>query len=74
MDRIAGVEDIDTILKSAQARFVARSMVDLTGVGDIWQGCESEGGRHWRDKNLAWAPREYAGKDRYTSIASRMLA
>ena len=60
-------------MKSAQARFVARSMADPTGVGDIWQGCESEEGRHWRDKNLSWAPREYAGKNGYTSIASQML-
>ena len=74
VDKIAGVEDVDIIMKSAQTRFVARSIANSTGVGDICLGCETEVGRHWRDKELRWAPKEHVGKDGYTSIASRMLA
>ena len=73
VDKITGVEDVDTTMKSAQTRFVARSIADPTGVGDIWLGCETEVGRYWRDKELRWAPKEHAGKGGYTSIASRML-
>ena len=52
VDKIAIVEYIDTIMKSAQTRFVERSIADPTGVGDIWLGFEIEVGRHWKDKEL----------------------
>ena len=55
---LAPLEDIDTIMRTNQARFVARSMVDPAGVGDILQekrrtgtgGTEASGGCHKRIK------------------------
>ena len=36
VNRIAGVEEVDTIMRASQARFIARSMADPSGVGDMW--------------------------------------
>ena len=72
--QVPGIEDVNTIIKAAQAIFVPSSMADPAGVGDIWPDCETEAGRHWRDKELRWAAKEYMGKDGYTSVASRLLA
>ena len=54
-------------------------MADPVGVGDIWlkparhkSEEDRENGGNWTDKGLHWAPREHAGKGRYTSIASHM--
>ena len=35
-NRIAGVEEVDTIMRANQVRFVARSMADPSGIGDMW--------------------------------------
>ena len=68
-------------MRSNQARFVARSMADPSGVGDMWPKSarlenkeDGERGRDWRDKAIRWMPEEYKGRDGYTSVASRMLA
>ena len=37
VDMIAGVEDVDTIMRANQACFIARSMADPAGVGDIYR-------------------------------------
>ena len=56
LNKITGVEDVDTIMRATQAKFVARSMGDPTGVGGIWnksarqengENTEKIGGRHW---------------------------
>lgn len=67
-------------MRAAQA---ARSIADPDGGGSIWprsarlgdgedgegrEDGEEEGGRHWRDKGLRWAPKEHAGKDGYTCL------
>ena len=49
---IAGVEDIDTIMRSQQAQFVVRSMADPTGVRDLRSRGMEEEGRHCNDKAL----------------------
>ena len=36
INKIAGVEEVDTIIRASQARFVARSMADPSRVWDIW--------------------------------------
>ena len=81
VNRIAGVEEVDTIMRASQVRFIARSMADPSGVGDMWPksarlGNEEDGeeGRDWRNKNIRWMPEEHKGRDGYTSIASRMVA
>ena len=59
VNRIAGVEEVDTIMRASQVRFIARSMADPSGVGDMWpksarpeNGEDGEEGRDWRDKNI----------------------
>ena len=81
VNKIPGVEEVDTIMRASQARFVARSMADPSGVGDMWpksarpeNGEDGEGGRDWRDKSVRWMPEEHKGRDGYTSTASRMMA
>ena len=36
INKIAGVEEVDTIIRASQARFVVRSMADPSRVWDIW--------------------------------------
>ena len=36
MERIAGVEPVDTILDGAQTWFFARAVADPTAIGDLW--------------------------------------
>ena len=36
MERIAGVEPVDTILDGAQTRFFARAVADPAAIGDLW--------------------------------------
>ena len=81
VNRIAGVEEVDTIMRASQVRFVARSMADPSRVRDIWPKSvrpendeDGEEGRDWRDKNVRWMPEEHKGRDGYTSTASRMIA
>ena len=81
VNRIAGVEGVDTIMRASQVRFVARSMADPSGVGDMWPKSawpeneeDGEEGRDMRDKNIRWMPEEHKGRDGYTLIASRMVA
>ena len=81
VNRIAGVEEVDTIMRASQVRFVARSMADPLGVGNMWPKLawpenreDGEEGRDWRDKNIQWMPEEHKGCEGYTSIASRMMA
>ena len=61
------MEDIDTIMRANQVRFVVRSIADPAGVGDIPRERE---GRDWRNRGIRWLQ----GKDGYTSVAYRMLA
>ena len=70
VNKIAGVEDVETIMRANQARFIARCMADPAGVGDILQGKEE--GRDWRDKDIRWMPQEHKGKDGFTLVAYRM--
>ena len=36
VNRIVGVEEVDTIMRASQARFVARSIADPSGVENMW--------------------------------------
>ena len=36
VEKIAGVEAVDTIMEAAQARFFARAVADPSAVGDLW--------------------------------------
>ena len=80
-NRIAGVEEVDIIMRASQVKFVARSMADPSGVGDMCpKSVRSENeenreeGRDWRDKSIRWMPKEHKGRDGYTLTASRMIA
>ena len=76
VDRIAGVEAIETKLDATQARFVARSManpvaVEELGPGDFEKSQEEMGeGRHWTDhEDSGWK----AGTDGFETVADRMM-
>ena len=36
LEKIAGVEAVDTIMEAAQTRFFARAVADPSAVGDLW--------------------------------------
>ena len=36
VERIVGVESVDTTMDAAQTRFFARAVVDLAAIGDFW--------------------------------------
>ena len=76
VDRIAGVEPIETKLDSMQARFVARSMTDPTAIRGLWprdfkKSQEEVGkGGHWTDhEDSGWK----AGLDGFEMVADRMV-
>ncbi|KAF8463325.1 hypothetical protein BDZ91DRAFT_796479 [Kalaharituber pfeilii] len=72
---IVGVECAETALDAAQARFVARSMGDPSGCGDVWsadfrgEGEEEERGRDWKGWGAGWATQKGDG---FESVAGRM--
>ena len=63
VERIAGVESVDTILDGAQTRFFTRAVADPTAIGDLWPASlkldkevadkdsdlTKEEGQDWRD-------------------------
>ena len=64
VERIAGVESVDTILDGAQTRFFARAVADPSAIGDLWPASLNpdntdnelieEEGRDWRDHGAYW--------------------
>ena len=55
VDKISGVESIETKMDTMQARFVSRSMCDRSAMEGLWPADfekseeEQEEGRHWTD-------------------------
>jgi len=82
VERIAGVEAVDTILDGAQTRFFARAVADPTAIGDLWPASlkpdnadnelVEEEGRDWGDHGAYWVQNNKT--DGYTSVASRIAA
>lgn len=71
---IARVEDAATALNLAQARLLARSIGDPSGIGNIWN--ESEKGRHWKVSMREWMrsnAKHAKSGDGFTSVASRIM-
>ena len=68
MERVAGVELVDTILDEAQTRFFTRVVADPIAVGDLWPvslkldnevadmdpDLTREEGWDWRDHGAYW--------------------
>ena len=75
VNKLAAVEDVDTILEAGQMRFMARSMGDPSTSRDIWDSALVRAiGRQWTDHSALWHHSEVAfGKDGYESIAVRLL-
>ena len=86
VERVAGVEPVDTILDGAQTQFFARVVADPTAIGDLWPtslkpdneaadvdiDLTEEEGQDWRDHGAYWVQNNKT--DGYTSIASRIAA
>ena len=82
VERIAGVEPVDTILDGAQTRFFARAVADPAAIGDLWSATlkpdnqddelTEEEGRDWRDHRAYWV--QNYKTDGYTSVASKIAA
>ena len=80
VEKIAGVEPVDTILDRAQTRFFARAVADPAAIGDLWMASlkpdnqdselTEEEGRDWRDHGAYWVQNNKT--DRYISVASRI--
>ena len=76
VDRIAGVEPIETKLDAIQAPFVARSLGNPTAMEGLWPadfgGSQEErrAGRHWTDhEDSGWLART----DCFETVADRMV-
>ena len=86
VERIAGVEPVDTILDGAQTRFFARAVADPAAIGDLWPASlkldneevddnddlTKEEGWDWRDHGTYWVQNNKT--DGYTSVAGRIAA
>ena len=82
IERIAGVEPVNTILDAAQTRFFARAVADPEAIGDLWPSSVKpdndsdewveEDGRDWRDHSGYWV--QHNTTDGYTSVASSIAA
>ena len=80
VEKIAGVESVDTIMDAAQTRCFARAVADPTAIGDLWPAslkpdnnneddeCVEEDGRGWGDHGAFWVQNDKA--DGYTLVAS----
>src|SRR6266576_305442 len=75
VNAIAGVEDVDTILDSTQARYMARCMSDPTTTKDLWIAAQRENkGRSWDPLAPPWTPKKgQKRKEGYHTIATRLL-
>ena len=76
VNAIAGIEDVETILDAGQQRYIARCIVDLSTMEDIWEeATKSKSGKSWMGKekdtwtNLKGRKRS----DGYETIARRLL-
>ena len=64
IERIAGVEPVNTILDATQTRFFARAVADPEAIGDLWPSSVKpdndsdewveEDGRDWKDHSAYW--------------------
>ena len=53
VQKIAGVESVDTILDAAQTRFFARAVADPSALGDLWPTSlklDNEGVEEWTEE------------------------
>ena len=76
VDRITGVESIETKTDAMQARFVARSKCNGSAMEGLWPADfekseeETGRGRHWTDhEDCGWK----AGSDGFETVADRMV-
>ena len=76
VNKIAVVEDVETILNTGQARYIARCMADPSTTDDIWEDeVPNKNGRPWNDHQTPWnPPKGSKHKDGFQTVAGRLLS
>ena len=75
-NKIAAVEDVETILNAGQARYMARCMADPSTTEDIWaKEVPNKAGRPWNDHQTPWnPPKGSKHNDGFQTVAGRLLS
>ena len=72
INKIAAVEDVETILNIGQARYMARCMADPSITEDIWEEeVPNKTGRLWNDHLTPWNPPKGSKRQRRVPNSSR---
>ena len=80
VNKLAAVEDIDTIMEAIQGRFMARCLGDPSAAQDLWEvsmnadWVRDSAWLHWTDYSIRWHQQETAHNwDGYICITDRLL-
>ena len=76
VNKIAAVEDVETILNTGQARYMARCMADPSTTEEIWEEeVSNKSGRPWNAHQTPWnPPKGSKHKDGFQTVGGRLLS